>query len=283
MAVSPMAATPEGSGALEKPAKSGAPSVKTASVAPWSSTLPVGSVLRAAAFDREGDVVLAPTMGGAGTIGKASLPRGLSLLALKIDGTQRWQRHLTGDSDSFVRSIKIRANGDFILAGSFAGKLAIDGHTVVSHGDRDAFVLVLSQEGKVIWMQSLGGPAREQASSIAISEDQERIAIGGWAESSFRFAGKELSARGTAKDGFVAVYDASGKALWAKRYVGVGVDEVHDLAYEGGELAVLGSFSSTLRFSPDIIYSHGERDLFCIRYDEEGARLWLRTWGSDKD
>ncbi len=258
------------------------PAAKTASAVEWASTLPAGSALRAAVLDREGDIILAPTMSRQGEFAKHPLAQGLTLLALKSSGQLRWQRHVSDSLESLVRAIVETEDGDYIVAGTFAGRLNVDGHSLKSVGDRDAFVAMVSRDGKFLWLRSLGGVAREQATSLAINADGDRITIGGWAESSFRFAGQEYSSRGTAKDGFIATYDASGVPRWAVRYQGVGVDQVHDLAYDQDALTVLGSFSQALRFSESTAKTQGERDLFCVRYDAEGQEQWSRSWGSDK-
>jgi hypothetical protein len=217
-----------------------------------------------------------------GDLASSKLAPGLSLLALNSSGQSRWHRHLSDSLESLVSAIVETEDGGYVIVGTFAGRFQVDGHSIKSQGDRDAFVAMVSREGKFQWLRSLGGLAREQATSLAINADGDRISVGGWAESSFHFAGKEYSSRGTAKDGFVATYDASGTPLWAKRYQGIGVDQVHDLAYDVDDLTVLGSFSRALRFTDFTANTRGERDIFCVRYDAEAVEQWARSWGSDQ-
>ena len=248
----------------------------------WTLTLPTGSVLRAAAIDREGDLILAPTLALEERLAAGKLARGLSLSKLKKDGSVRWSRQISTNAEAFVRAIEVTDDGHYVIAGTFAGEISIGDLHLQSQGDRDAFVAMFSQEGQLRWMRALGGLAREQATTLAISEEAQQVTIGGWAESSFRFAGKEHPARGTAKDGFIATYDLSGTPQWAQRYQGIGIDQVHALAYDRAELTVFGSFTSALRFGTEILRSKGERDMFCARYEAEGALLWHRAWGSAK-
>lgn len=250
---------------------------------PWRKTLAPSAHLRAAIIDHEGDVLWAPTLAHSQTFEGWSPSRGLSLVKSRKDGQIQWARQLSDNSEVFVLAISVTDSGKYLLAGSFARTLRIEDQSVHSNGDRDAFVAMFTSEGGLLWLRSLGGLARESATQIAVREEDKQFAIGGMSESSFRFAGQNFPARGTASDGFVATFDSEGKPLWGKRFRGVGVDRVEGLVYDQEELNVFGIFSRSLEFQKKRLHSRGGKDLFCARYDTAGSLLWHRAWGSTKE
>ncbi len=249
----------------------------------WHQTLGASDHLRAAAIDFEGDIVWAPNFSQAGEAPPQNHSPGLSLIKTDNHGKTRWIRHLSDNTEAFTMAIQVTGSGRYLVSGSFARTLTIDSETVISKGDRDAFVAMFSATGKLQWLRSLGGLARESATQVAISEDESMVAIAGYSESSFQFAGKRFPARGTASDGFIATFDAEGTALWAQRFRGVGRDRVEGLLFDQGEIAVLGSFSTRLEFSAKSLRSRGGYDIFCVRYDSAGNEIWQHSWGSTKN
>jgi len=238
--------------------------------------------LAGAALDPSGEIIIAPTFAATTSVGDQQVDTGLHILKLHRDGTLAWDLALTDHSEAYVLDSALTATGQLYIAGTFARSIGTDGHIAMSKGDRDAFVAQVSPEGQVNWLQSLGGLAREAAVSLSISEQFQRVAIGGWAESTFAFADKTYSARGTAKDGFSAVYSTQGTPLWAQRFHGLGLDRVDAVAWDQDALVVFGSFATNLRFETLSLKSNGLGDLFCTRFGPDGEELWQRSWGGDK-
>lgn len=249
----------------------------------WSESLASSAHLRAAIIDHEGDVLWAPTLSRSHSGENWGPSKGLYLIKSSNDGQIHWSKHLSDNSEVFTQAIALTDSGKYLLSGSFARTLRIEDQSVHSNGDRDAFVAMFNSEGGLLWLRSLGGFAREDATKIVVQHEDRQIAIGGYSESSFHFAGQNLPARGTASDGFVATFDSEGTPLWAKRFRGIGVDRVEGLAYDQDELNVFGSFTKSLEFQNKRLYTKGGSDLFCARYDSAGTLLWQRSWGSRKD
>ena len=179
-----------------------------------------------AELDDDGELIMAPTLTSATTLGGTDLAPGLHLVKLRRDGRVRWDIPLTSHTEAYGLALHLGSDGDIYLAGSFAREMHVGESKLASRGDRDAFVARVGPDGTLRWMDSLGGPAREVALSLSVSEESQRLAIGGWAESSFDFANQPFPAQGTAKDGFAAVYALDGTPKWAKRFRGVGLDRV---------------------------------------------------------
>ncbi len=248
---------------------------------------PPPSSIAFAHLDADGDLLIAPSLRAPMSFGDAALnpstlDPGFYAIKLKRDGSIRWSLQLSANTEGHASSVAVDGSGNIYLAGSFARELRVGETAVQSAGDRDAFILSLTTEGTLRWMNTLGGAARETALSLSLSEDANRVAIGGWAESTFTFLGTRYSGRGSARDGFVATYDLAGGPLWCKRIGGRGMEHVTAVAFDRDELAVAGYFTDKIELAADTLSSSGTYDMFLARYDASGNLAWHRKWGSPK-
>lgn len=233
--------------------------------------------------DADGDVLIAPSLRSALAIGSTVLESGLHVIKLKPDGSIRWSIQLTTNTEAHATSLAIDSLGNIYLAGSYARDFRVGDTSMRSQGDRDAFVVSLNLGGTLRWMHSLGGAAREVALSLSISEESNLLAIGGWAESTFEFKKKRYSGRGSAKDGFVAVYDLEGAPRWCERFVGRGAKRVRAVGFDQDELIVAGTLTDRLMLGASTVSSKGGSDIFLARFGADAKLAWQRHWGSAKN
>ncbi|MBW6513273.1 MAG: SBBP repeat-containing protein [Candidatus Syntrophosphaera sp.] len=73
--------------------------------------------------------------------------------------------------------------------------------------------------------------------------------------------------------------------VWALQAGGTGYELGQDICRDAeGNLYVIGSFTDTANFGPDILTSQGGYDVFISKLDPEGNWLWtIRAGGSDQD
>lgn len=226
---------------------------------------------------------------------------------LKEDGTEDWFEILTSNYDDRVYSLCLLKNNEYALAG----------HTShPSKGDKDMAIMRISKLGMKVWAKIHGGKENDAANSIQLTEDNNFLTAG-YTESfgkgkkdmwvakinrkkGFKmwgkyFGGKEddvaYSIQPTKDNGFIVVgYTKSFKAKkadiwvlkfnraktkeWAKIFGG----KKNEKAYSVKQIEdgyIIGGYTESL--------GAGKKDFLIIKIDNNGKRIWSKTFGGKKD
>ncbi len=165
---------------------------------------------------------------------------------------------------------------------------------LTSAGNFDICIAKYDPNGNYIWAKSMGGTASDYGSGIAVDANGNTY-ITGYFSATADFdpdTGIADTANLTSAGGndiFLAMYDASGNYLWAKRLGSSGNDISRSISIDnGGNAYVAGLFSGTVDFDPDTgtfnLTSAGNSDVFIAKYDANGNYLWAKNMGgSDFD
>ena len=97
------------------------------------------------------------------------------IVKLSSNGAIQWQKSLGGSNEEIARSIQPTTDGGYIVAGSAKSN---NGDVSGNHGDQDAWVIKLSNNGAIQWQKSLGGTANDFANSIQSTTDGGYIVAG---------------------------------------------------------------------------------------------------------
>ncbi|HUS68850.1 MAG TPA: SBBP repeat-containing protein [Kofleriaceae bacterium] len=133
------------------------------------------------------------------------------------------------------------------------------------------------------WSTHLGGTDAESGRHIAV-DARGNVYVTGIFRDKVDFGdGTVLTADGP--DGFVAAIGPDGKTRWARRMGGKGDDIADTIAVDPqGNVVVGGSFSYELEIGDGKMTSKGADDLFVVKLDPAGKRLWgKRLGGGDVD
>jgi hypothetical protein len=76
------------------------------------------------------------------------------IVKLDKDGNIQWQKTLGGSDADNAYSIAITSEGDYVLTGSTSSN---DGDISGNHGQQDAWVVKLDQQGNTLWQKTIGG------------------------------------------------------------------------------------------------------------------------------
>ena len=73
--------------------------------------------------------------------------------------------------------------------------------------------------------------------------------------------------------------------LWAKSAGGNGSDSVYDICSDANEnVFIIGKYSSSpITFGTSTLTNSGGRDIFIVKYNQEGTVLWARSIGGTED
>jgi hypothetical protein len=91
-------------------------------------------------------------------------------------GTIEWQKCIGGSDHEEVRCIKQLADSNYAIAGS---SYSNDGSVIGNHGDVDAWVVKLDNQGNnIIWQRCLGGSQEDEAWSLTEMSDNSIVILG---------------------------------------------------------------------------------------------------------
>lgn len=86
------------------------------------------------------------------------------------------------------------------------------------------------------------------------------------------------------KDYFLAKLDSDGNLIWITSGGGIQDDEATGIALDDfGNIYVTGNFSGTAEFGSEQFISNGDKDIFLIKYDNNGIYQWGKFMGGFDD
>jgi hypothetical protein len=175
-------------------------------------------------------------------------------------GKVQWARSAGGNSQDWGWDVAADGTGGALLAGHFNGLAQFDQSTVDAKGGADVFVARYSAAGKLLWVQSAGGPKLDRAYGVA--RDGSGALVTGYFADQALFGGHQLTAQGET-DLFVARLDSAGSWDWALAAGGAGHERPAGLALGPGHtLYVAGDFTKTTRLGTQALTAKGQEDVF---------------------
>jgi hypothetical protein len=173
-------------------------------------------------------------------------------------------------------------DGSIYISGNTESNL--DGQT--NNGNVDAFITKYDTSGNKIWTRLLGGSSSDFAYGITTGTDGS-IYVSGYTWNAI-WVGKPMYA-----DAFITKYDTSGNKIWTKllgkgRSDNIGLDKIklfsNGYASEmttgtDGSIYISGNTESNL----DGQTNNGGSDIFVIKYDTSGNKIWTKLLGGSSD
>lgn len=101
---------------------------------------------------------------------------GIDLLVFKIDknGNKVWQKAFGGTGQDIASSVVAAPDGGYVIVGT---TMSGNGDVVGSHGDSDAWVLKINEQGNKLWQKAWGGTNGEAAYSVTSVADGYVVAM----------------------------------------------------------------------------------------------------------
>jgi len=176
------------------------------------------------------------------------------LIKLDTNGNVEWEKKYGGTGGDKASTVRQVADGGYVFVGYTESYGA---------GEFDVYLVKLDANGNVIWYKTYGGPDWDMAGSIALTNDNGYL-IAGWTAN---FGAQ-------ARDVYLVKTDADGNEQWHRLYGDEHKDEAHDvIATSDGGYLVVGALENTY-FS-----SEWRTDLYIIKTDASGDKLWSKTYG----
>lgn len=216
------------------------------------------------------------------------------------NGELDWQKSFGGSGNDFLTSIKLTADGGFILGGisSSPGPSSESG----SDGDKkekrrgndDFWIIKLNAGGAEEWQKTIGGIGQEKLKSICQTKDGGYM-IGGSSASPKPYAGIEqypddLAQYGEKKsdsygnmDYWIVKLDPHGKIEWQKTFGGIYDDELRSIESTNDGGYIVGGYSNSPASGNKTESNRGIGDFWVLKLDKKGEVIWQRTIGGNLD
>jgi hypothetical protein len=182
-----------------------------------------------------------------------------------------------GTATDYGTTLAVAGNGDFVVAGSFAGAVDFGGGVLISSGGGDMFIARYSAAGTHLWSKRFGTTGTETATSIDL-DASGNIFVGGYFVGVGNFGGNNLTSAGQ-QDGFLAKYSPEGAHQWSQQFGSTAPDVVNSIAADSqGNVIMTGYYQGTVPlFSP---WVSGGVDVFLAKFSPAGATLWAKNFSN---
>jgi len=193
------------------------------------------------------------------------------IVKLNYKGEMIWSKALGGSGVDEARDIRLTQDGGCILIGTTN---STDGDVKDNHGKMDIWVVRMSKSGEVLWTKCLGGTGNDKGNSILPVADGGFLVIG---ESGSKNGDMTMSFGGL--DAWVCKLDAQGELIWQRSYGGSRSDVgMAALELDDRSVVVLCASDS---WDFDIEKNNGNKDLWLIRIEDLGRKLWSQNYGGE--
>jgi len=240
-------------------------------------------VVRSAAVDPDGNIVLVGTIYGTANLGGADLvASGYSdvfVAKYTPSGQHIWSKRYGDVGADFGQDVAIGSSGEMYVIGTFHGTVSFGTGSVTSFGGEDVFVAKLLGNGDQSWAQHFGGTTDDEGMAIAMHGNG--IAFAGGFTGTAAFGGASVASTGVF-DAFVARFTTGGAHTWDAHYGSSAINDAGDaIAIDASDnVIVAGHFGGTVNFGGSALVSAGSFDMFLAKYNSTGVHQWSKSFGS---
>ena len=205
----------------------------------------------------------------AGELDNNTSDGGDDLILIKYDssGTRQWTQQYGSSGSDYARGISLDSSGNIYVVGDTSGGLGSNSNS----GSEDLFLIKYNSSGNLQWTQQLGTFSNDVAFDVATDSSGNSYVTG--------YTGSSLdnNTHSGELDLFLVKYDSNGNKSWTKQlgtstsdYArGVSVDADGNVSFTGYTTAALDGQTH-----------YGSDDLFLVKYNSSGTKLWTRQLGT---
>lgn len=234
-----------------------------------------------ARYDREGTLLWATSLGGAGEV----YPFDLALADKDVlvagsdgdafltrfegsSGVPQWSRSFGGAGWDAINGVGVLPSGSIAVAGNFQDKMQMGDVELVADGGSDAFLALLAADGQPVLARHDGGSGDDSLSDLAI-DATGAIRVTGYFQSPAMFGGVEVGGSGV-YTAITASFDIKLQQQWAM------VPDASSSGW-GGAIAIDGSGDVVI--AGNSTGDTGASEAMIFKYTSDGSVYWGRTFG----
>lgn len=168
---------------------------------------------------------------------------------------------------------------------NFQGIITVESTTLSTFGGSDIFITKLDPDGNLVWLRQTGSASNGH---LELGREIDTDAAGnsvvtGIFRGPAMFDSINVSSGGD-DEAFVAKYDTNGNTLWVRTSVGPGNNQGQGVGFDGsGNVYFSGHFEGSASFDASMLTSVGGQDVFLVKYDAMGNRIWTAQLGTPSD
>lgn len=189
-----------------------------------------------------------------------------------------WAKSAGGNASNSGSCVATDFEGNVYVVGSFiVNTIKFGNYTLKSEGGEDIFLVKYDATGKVLWAISAGGFSTDIGKSVTTDAQGNVYITGYFSGPSVTFGSTTLKNEG-GYNIFVAKFNSSGEALWAKA-AGRDFNNVANSICTDpwGNVYVTGYFQHTTITFGKIKLAHiAADDFYLVKYDSLGNALWAK-------
>jgi hypothetical protein len=146
--------------------------------------------------------------------------------------------------------------------------------------NENARIQKVRADGSLIWDKAMFTTASFGSVGImGVYPKGDRLYVTGFYSDNGYFGTDTLINQG-GWDIFMAAYDSSGNALWARTAGGAGLDKGYDaFPASTGEVYFAGYFADSAWIDGVPVMGNGNKDIYVVKFSQDGDLSWVRTFG----
>jgi hypothetical protein len=177
------------------------------------------------------------------------------LIKTDSEGIKLWDRTFGGVDHDAALSVQQASDGGYIVAGYTSSFDESDEDDVW-----DVWLIKTDPQGQKLWDRTFGGANQDEAWSVRQTSDGGYIVV---CETHSYGSGGE--------DAWLIKTDSQGQKLWDRTFGGADWDGAYSVQQTLDEGYILAGFTKS--------YGAGESDMWLIKTDSKGEKLWDCTFG----
>ncbi|CAN5774762.1 hypothetical protein BH11BAC7_BH11BAC7_36130 [soil metagenome] len=153
------------------------------------------------------------------------------------------------------------------------------GSTIVpGHGYQDAFVAKYDSTGTLMWVKGIGGADQDWGYAVTTDASDNIFVTGSYQMSNLHFTATDSLpiSSSSAKNVFIAKYDANGNFLWARNGSSSNSSGTSITADASGNVIISGYYNGSVNFSSNAL-TGGASNLFFVKYSPAGTVIWAKS------
>lgn len=179
-------------------------------------------------------------------------------------------------------SITCDANANLYITGSFSSTIQFGNTPALTNtGTDNVFIAKYDSSGNAIWSRSAIGNASDYAYGIACDANANIYITGNFSSTNTQFGSTPALVNNGFDNVFLAKYDSTGNAIWARSAAGNASDESRGVVTDAsGNIYIAGMFGSTsIQFgnTPILLNNSWGYFAFIAKYDALGNAIWSRS------
>lgn len=195
------------------------------------------------------------------------------LIKFNAQGNILWKKTYGGSGDDDFVSVIENNDGGLIAIGITSSN---DGQVHGNHGDNDAWLVNLNQNGKLLSQHCFGGTGDDEGLSIYKTHNG-RIVFSGFSNSN----DGDVHGNHGNYDGWAVKLKQSGTIDWSKCFGGSNYDDlVPNITEIDNHLFFAGSTKSN---DGDINGYHGGYDAYVLKLQQSGSIIFCRSYGGSAE